>query len=200
MSQVVAMAKRLQEAEKTIAELRERSAVAPSTESVISDDCLPMAAPPQALPPSVKVLGEQPEARATDVESGTVRDIRDNHSSYGHLNTNISQLEPAATELSIDENGKICYYGQTSAVHDPPALGSPLSLASSGGTVSTKVEIRSYLNLYAKEAAMWEDLALGNVAIRFGIPREIIAKLLHLHWTWVAPMFMWVYRPAFMRE
>jgi hypothetical protein len=51
----------------------------------------------------------------------------------------------------------------------------------------------------AKESAIWEEFALGNASLQLGLPRQVMAKLLHLHWTWVAPMFMWVYRPAFMR-
>ncbi|KLU83191.1 hypothetical protein MAPG_02256 [Magnaporthiopsis poae ATCC 64411] len=48
--------------------------------------------------------------------------------------------------------------------------------------------------------ATWEEFALGNASLQTGIPRTILAKLLHVHWTWVAPMFMWVYRPAFIRD
>ncbi len=47
--------------------------------------------------------------------------------------------------------------------------------------------------------ATWEEFALENASLQTGIPHKMLAKLLHLHWTWVAPMFMWVYRPAFIR-
>jgi hypothetical protein len=32
------------------------------------------------------------------------------------------------------------------------------------------------------------------------IPRDVMSRLLRIHWVWISPMFMWVYRPAFMRK
>jgi len=52
----------------------------------------------------------------------------------------------------------------------------------------------------AQESRAWEDFALGSAALQSDIPKEILAKLLQIHWAWIAPMFMWVYRPAFMRD
>ncbi|KAK6004300.1 hypothetical protein QM012_009150 [Aureobasidium pullulans] len=49
-------------------------------------------------------------------------------------------------------------------------------------------------------SSIWEQFALGNAARQTGMPQKVMAKLLQLHFTWVAPMFMWVYRPAFMRD
>lgn len=105
-----------------------------------------------------------------------------------------------AVDLSVDEHGKICYYGPTSAVHDPPQEDSPMSVAPTSGSSSTRAEMSSYLASYVRESAAWEDFALRNAALETGIPHQVMAKLLHLHWTWVAPMFMWTYRPAFIRE
>lgn len=59
---------------------------------------------------------------------------------------------------------------------------------------------RTLLTSTALESRTWEELALGNAAIQIDVPRQIITKLLQIHWTWIAPMFNWVYRPAFMRE
>lgn len=52
----------------------------------------------------------------------------------------------------------------------------------------------------AMELRAWEEFALGNVAFQNDIPRATISNLLQIHWSWISPMFMWVYRPAFMRE
>jgi hypothetical protein len=52
----------------------------------------------------------------------------------------------------------------------------------------------------ALEARTWENFALGNAAIQTDIPVATIERLLQIHWAWIAPMFNWVYRPAFMRE
>lgn len=62
-----------------------------------------------------------------------------------------------------------------------------------------KSNIRTLLTTSAEESRAWEDFALGNAALQSDIPRAIMSKLLQLHWVWIAPMFMWVYRPAFMR-
>ncbi|KAF6813049.1 C6 transcription factor [Colletotrichum musicola] len=83
--------------------------------------------------------------------------------------------EQITTELSVNEHGKICYYGPISAVHNPPELNTP-------------------------ESSIWEGYALGNIALETGLARQTLAKLLQIHWTWVSLMFMWVYRPAFMRD
>lgn len=104
-----------------------------------------------------------------------------------------------AIDLSVDEHGKICYYGPTSAVHEPLGLASPSTNSMSRGDGSKRTDVRAYLVSRARESTIWEEFALGNASLQLGLPRQIMAKLLHLHWTWVAPMFMWVYRPAFMR-
>lgn len=56
------------------------------------------------------------------------------------------------------------------------------------------------LTVNALESRSWEEFALGSAAAQSDIPREVMARLLHIHWTWQAPMFLWVYRPAFMRK
>ncbi|KAG9511768.1 hypothetical protein KCV07_g9937, partial [Aureobasidium melanogenum] len=108
------------------------------------------------------------------------------------------QQDPAAIDLSLDQHGEICYYGPTSALHDPPELDAPSPRSSAYGSVSTRNEVREYLLSHAKESSIWEQFALGNAARQTGMPQKVMAKLLQLHFTWVAPMFMWVYRPAFM--
>jgi hypothetical protein len=108
--------------------------------------------------------------------------------------------EPAAADLSVDEHGEIQYYGPTSAVHDPPQIDTPTSQVSfNRNSVSTRADPRSTLAAQARESAIWEEFALGNASLQTSIPRQLLAKLLHLHWAWVSPMFMWVYRPAFIR-
>jgi hypothetical protein len=45
-----------------------------------------------------------------------------------------------------------------------------------------------------------EEISLGNAALRVDIPRELVNQLLNTHWTWIHPVFMFIYRPAFMRK
>jgi len=113
------------------------------------------------------------------------------------------ELPHAAPELTVDEHGRACYYGPTSAVHDPPTAESPASTSAqtyvarpSAAWTFTHPSLVSCV----REMATWEEFALGNASLQTGIPRQIMAKLLHLYWTWVSPMFMWVFRPAFIRR
>lgn len=197
MSQVLSMAKRLQEAEQTIAELREAAAATAVAASA-------------ATPPSRAQVSRHSE------EDGTLTSPSPIHQSTSHRGKMPPDDEDAQVDteglsrdstpkellldLSLDENGKICYYGPTSAVHDPPALDSPSPHSSALPDVMTKSKIRSMLVAKSHESRMWEDFALGAAAAQSDIPRPVITKLLHIHWTWISPMFMWVYRPAFMRK
>lgn len=122
---------------------------------------------------------------------------------------------PAASHLSVDEHGEICYYGPTSAVHDPPpeidasedqtSATNPMATSTALGGIaepsqSTAATMKSTIAAHARESATWEEFAIGNASLETGIPQTVIARLLHMHWTWVSPMFMWVYRPAFVRD
>lgn len=205
MSQVLSMAKRLQEAEQTIAELREAAAkAAASSASPAQVQAGP--APPRpsrdrggssipALSPARQSVPRMdrdapPLASDEDAQADDTEDLSGN-----------STPKELLLDLSLDENGKICYYGPTSAVHDPPSLESPSPHASGNPDLLTdKSRIRSMLVAKSHESRMWEDFALGAAAAQSDIPRPVITKLLHIHWTWISPMFMWVYRPAFMRE
>ncbi|KAF9630218.1 hypothetical protein BFW01_g399 [Lasiodiplodia theobromae] len=179
MSQVLAMAKRLQEAEQTIAELRAGAGEAtPRSQSrgpqpPVETDTQPI---------EINQLLDQPAVNASPEENGS----------------EVSSPKEVPPDLSVDQDGKICFYGPTSAVHDPPALDTPLSRASNQEDATLKAQARILLAAKADEARVWEAFALGRAAIQTDIPREIITKLLSLHWTWISPMFMWVYRPAFI--
>jgi hypothetical protein len=116
-----------------------------------------------------------------------------------HCEPSVMQQGQAAIDLSLDQNGELCYYGPTSALHDPPELDAPSPRSSAYGSGSTN-DVREYLLSHAKESSIWEQFALGNAARQTGMPEKVMTKLLQLHFTWVAPMFMWVYRPALMRE
>lgn len=94
---------------------------------------------------------------------------------------------------------QICYHGPTSAVHDPLFLGTHDYPSQPHQDTTSKRDMRTMLTSNAMESRAWEDFALGNAAIQSDIPREAMSTLLKLHWAWIAPMFMWVYRPAFMR-
>ena len=95
---------------------------------------------------------------------------------------------------------QICYYGPTSAVHDPPVLDAQRSTNQQYSSPTSKGDVRTMLTSNAMESRAWEEFALGNAAFESNIPQVAMSKLLQIHWAWIAPMFMWVYRPAFMRK
>jgi len=178
------MAKRLQEAEDEIAELRTKdtreSSVAVGTQ------------PPQHLSSSFSQVAPQLETPRTS--AGTFSIIQENAGVQPVVK------QPVA-DISFDENGEIRYYGPTSAVHDPPQKDSPNSqISSSYSDFSSKAEARLALAAQSRESATWEEFALGNASLQTGIPRAMMTRLLHMHWTWVSPMFMWIYRPTFIRK
>lgn len=205
MSQVVAMARRLQEAERTIAELRQGVSLPlrPDTNTLL--DFQPVPSPPVISSPEASIHTSASTVHVATAPR-TVPSIPNTRQvfvqSQPALNapaTRSGAKEDITAELSVDEHGKICYYGPTSAVHDPPEADSPVSVKPTSTEHSTRAEMSSYLATYAKDSMKWEDFALRNAALETGIPHQVMAKLLHLHWTWVAPMFMWTYRPAFVR-
>ncbi|GKU21412.1 unnamed protein product [Fusarium langsethiae] len=207
LSQVVAMARRLQEAEETIERLQSADLSINHQQDigVPTDESVALGSPPAA----VRALASQ-----IPLSGHTVAPAVSNSSPTADLNRSRYQQdvsrptapidsmpqEPLAIDLSVDEHGKICYYGPTSAVHEPLGLASPSTNSLSLGDGSKRTDVRAYLLSRARESTIWEEFALGNAALQLGLSRQVIAKLLHLHWTWVAPMFMWVYRPAFMRD
>lgn len=187
MSQIIAMAQRLQEAEETIGSLRaqhsasSQSDVSPQTASTITGPLAAAIASPDVAP------AEEPPAFKPN-----------------HRPTNLQMSCPSTSKdhllnLSLDENGDIQYYGPTSAIHDPPQLQLPSQTSQAcstpPGTLST-TEIGSKIKAHYQESKIWEDFAIGNASLQTGIPRQVMVKLLHMHWTWVSPMFMYVYRPG----
>ncbi|KAJ6440154.1 fungal specific transcription factor domain-containing protein [Purpureocillium lavendulum] len=238
VSQVVAMAKRLQDAERAIEQLRGNGSIGSSEEPSapvdadhVVDDAqqhpvslaseslparhaqvrsIPLAAVDQLAPSSSGETPAQGRFVSEIVPASWQPASQDVAASLPHsagatiLAAAPEPEEPAATELRVDEHGKINYYGPTSAVHDGPqneSVQAPaLTAHESADGTSTRDDQSESLSSYVREATIWEDFALGNASLQTGIPRHMLAKLLRLHWTWVSPMFMWVYRPAFIRD
>ena len=210
MSQVMALLKRLEEAEKTIQELRAGQALSPSGPDTIAEvPSVRVDLPQSAVQSDFSPLPEptRNETTSTNVPATGIPAILDQEllppdaGQTDQDNPDAGAKEPVTTELSVDEHGKINYYGPTSAVHEPPQ---PLQIDSPWSKESThnseRADALASLAAHARETVTWEEFALGNAALQTGIPRQLMAKLLHIHWTWVSPMFMWVYRPAFIRE
>lgn len=205
MTQLVAMAKRLQEAEQAIAELRGgggRDSSEIATPQVHNVDLLDNTAQPSPRPPPVETSGESSRRLFNSgVVSGNqpsipTHGIWDEPPSATSQVSSSIQKDPSGPELTVDEHGSVRYYGPTSAVHEP-SPGMPD--ADSPHDIPQRVNLRSSLALHARESTIWEEFAIGNAAVQTGVPRQVIAKLLHIHWTWVSPMFLWIHRSAFIR-
>jgi hypothetical protein len=211
MSQLLAMAQRLQEAERNVSELRAiveqgssgtecAQSQAPSSAGTPQRASARSASPGIHPTPSANVATQSEhlvESSAVISGMGSVWD----DGSTAALNE-ISHLTPkegAAPELTPDEHGNIRYYGPTSAVHEPVQVDSPTFPRSNTGPSAVSANPKRALAAHALESSIWEDFALGNASLHTGIPRQTIARLLNIHWTWVSPMFLWIHRSAFMR-
>lgn len=211
------MAKRLQEAEKAIENLQARSSQerSPSHRSFqepaseIPHEILATSHEESgcsSLGGGNPIMGSPLETfNISETPASGTMNVIGNDQTHAHSTaaTHATPKETLPTDLSVDEDGKICYYGPTSAVHDPPAqaMQTPESHVSNRRMSSaTLADVRSSLASFGRESATWEEFALGNAALETGIPRQVMARLLHLHWTWVSPMFGWVYRPAFVSK
>ncbi|CAK7207287.1 hypothetical protein SEUCBS139899_010097 [Sporothrix eucalyptigena] len=217
MSQIVAMARRLQEAEQTIAALRAELAAEKDQRQPVPSTSVASAASIVPASPTILLKREDLSPSVHNDRQDTSQDL--------------------LFDLSVDSNGKLCYVGPTSAVHNPPVIEAahtspiqtydereedtelqtvssrqqqqkprngpaPANRATAPNHLSTttKADVRSLLTTKAIESRAWEAFALGSAATQTDIPRAAIARLLQIHWVWIAPMFMWVYRPAFMRD
>lgn len=205
MSQLVAMAKRLQEAEQALADIRA------GEHTVLSETATPHAPStdlmenPEQLSPhntfgdgpnlNIEQLADPISVSANDRRSPIIRIWGERTADSGHAAPSASK-EAASAELTVDEHGSVRYYGPTSAVHEPSPM---IPDADSPHDIHRRADARSSLALHARESSIWEEFAIGNAAVQTGVPRQVIAKLLHIHWTWVGPMFLWIHRSAFIR-
>lgn len=214
MSQVLDMARRLEEAERIIEELQNGGARRPAS---ASDDWSPLTAESQGRgterTPSVPTLNPPTTARQTvqtppaamsnTMLSSNRFQAQADVTAPLHTAPTVSDTttpQEISADVSIDERGALCYYGPTSAVHDPLATSapSPQVVATTAGDYLPRA--KAALIAKAKESRMWEGFAISNATVQSDIPRQVVSKLLQLNWTWTSPMFMWVYRPAFMGQ
>jgi hypothetical protein len=102
---------------------------------------------------------------------------------------------PELPDLNVDANGRYIYYGSTSALEHPFS-----EVDADHTSEYEKSEARTNLVTSALHSRRMEEISMGNAALRVDIPRELVDQLLNTHWTWIHPVFMFIYRPAFMRD
>jgi hypothetical protein len=116
------------------------------------------------------------------------------------------------SEISTDGNGGVSYHNPTSAMYEaPPSENSNLRHCSISSTLSSRGvvvtdrkrqanEMRQVLVQNAATQRRLEESIVDSMAIQEDIPREVLHELLNLHWCWIHPLFLFVYRPAFTRK
>ena len=174
MSQMVAMSQKLKEYEQYIEQTEQRAISPKSLGASLSQ--------PAALHSTASGVRQQQNVTQPSWDDTVVPQ-----------NAPAGEEDPSP-DLSVDQHGNICYHGPTSAVYHPV---SPDATSSNN---RSDTEMRTILATTASESKAWEAFAMSNASLRIGVPKEVITGLLNLHWSWIAPMFMWVYRPAFMRK
>jgi hypothetical protein len=212
MSKVLDMAKRLEEAERVIAELQNKDRTASAS---VPESWSPLTANSQCRRDSSAVEATMTAAQRTEPDSGRSPLVGITSSSVRpqqltgqpaiatplpsvQIMSDTTTPKEISAEVSVDERGALCYYGPTSAVHDPLATSAPSPQVPITASEDFLTKARAALVAKAKESRMWEGFAISNATVQSEIPRQVISKLLQLNWTWTSPMFMWVYRPAFM--
>jgi hypothetical protein len=112
------------------------------------------------------------------------------------------------SEISIDGHGGVCYHNPTSALHEAPenqrsnygcSFSIPSPEAKNNEAAQQKDVIKQALVSNAATQRRFETLAVENM-VQTDVSNAMASELLLLHWCWVNPMFMFIYRPAFTRE
>ena len=109
------------------------------------------------------------------------------------------------TDISVDDTGSVTFHNSTSAVHQPPSEvhgvtnQMPLAHAIALANGSNDEESRRALVINATKQKQWEEYAIANTAVKANISKEVSNELLKYHWCWIHPLFLMVYRPAFIR-
>jgi hypothetical protein len=109
------------------------------------------------------------------------------------------------TDISVDDDGSVTFHNSTSAVHQPPSEVNgvtnqmPLAHAVALANGPTDESSRKALVMNANKQKQWEEYAVANTAVKANVSKEVSNELLKYHWSWIHPLFLMVYRPAFIR-
>ncbi|KAL4869009.1 hypothetical protein BDV12DRAFT_185565 [Aspergillus spectabilis] len=105
--------------------------------------------------------------------------------------------------FSVNAREDVSYHNPTSATHEAPVEESSKQAAQPAPSLAPdtrRAELKQFLVANAATQKSLESLNLQHIAPQSGIPEELASTLLQLHWCWLHPMFLFVYRPAFTRD
>ena len=107
--------------------------------------------------------------------------------------------------ISLDALGDVGYHNQTSAIHEdlPQKNAQPLHIASLLSSSTDKCRAADIRQGLVGNAATQKDLEIINLDASqslANLSNDLASTLLQLHWCWLHPGFLFVYRPAFTRD
>lgn len=127
---------------------------------------------------------------STQVKSGM---SDQQHTTYSeHRGSHIVIREHLSSGMQPDDESPV--YSSTSAIQEPSANGAG-SATSHVTTPATPVP-----SMDESQLQFWEENMLQTSAIQLHLPIEKVRHLFRTHWTWVHPCFIFVSRPAFLRD
>ena len=107
--------------------------------------------------------------------------------------------------ISLDALGDVGYHNQTSAIHEdlPQKNAQPIAYCIPLVIIEDKCRAADIRQGLVANAATQKDLEIINLDASqslVNLPNDLASTLLHLHWCWLHPSFLFVYRPAFTRD
>lgn len=104
--------------------------------------------------------------------------------------------------ISLDALGDVGYHNQTSAIHEdlPQKNSQPLYVASPLSSLTDKSRAADIRQELVANAATQKGLEIMNLDASQSLANlsyDLASTLLQLHWCWLHPSFLFVYRPAF---
>lgn len=108
--------------------------------------------------------------------------------------------------ISLDALGDVSYHNETSAIHEdlPPTPTQPLHTGSFFSTTAAEERYESEIrDRLVANAAAQKGLEMTNLDASHSLadlPKDLTITLLQLHWSWLHPSFLFVYRPTFTRD
>ncbi|EXJ70401.1 uncharacterized protein A1O5_06469 [Cladophialophora psammophila CBS 110553] len=109
-----------------------------------------------------------------------------------------SKRDSVESLLAFKTAAKSDYYSSTSAVDNPSE-----NVTSITAGREDSVSLRTRKESLVRDSLHWqgfENIAVEIASIHLHLPAKSIQQLLQTHWTWVHPVFMFVYRPSFMKN
>ncbi|GAB1205325.1 hypothetical protein APSETT445_003998 [Aspergillus pseudonomiae] len=154
-------------------------------------------------------MQDQTEFENKDFRYARIRELERKGSADATSPSQESFVSPALgnqgyDSISLDALGDVSYHNPTSAIHeDLPHTPSRSSHAGSLPSPAMDARAADIRQSLVANAAAQKDIELINLDASLAlanISKDLASTLLQLHWCWLHPSFLFVYRPAFTRD